>query len=247
MAKYFEAVNPGDESIVIDDTLMCLELRGTYPLSIFNRFPGDAYRVAEYSLRHDLGDGIFWGIGLDGLTGKSFCPEIIASSLYVSIQFRNPAEKNFHKDKILRDDIAATANLHAFSLAPRAPTDHGLGMEIYNDQGKVVYSSAYGHLHVLGCDCVDFATVSYGGTGVVFALGRDIAYDYYISRKQGIFGAEYAIYPQITVGSNSVAVKKIIKQTMYVDSNIDAIKDDPDHEHHYASGHAYGWLVGEII
>ena len=247
MAKYFEAVNPNNESIVIDDTFMCLELRGVFPLSDFRRYPGDTYHDPYYEQKHNLGGGIPWGFGLNGLAGKSFCPEIIMTTLdSVSVYFRNPNAGNFHKDKILRDDITASAKLYAFSLNARLPTEHMAGLEVYNDLGKVVYSSAYGHLHVLACGCENEVTISHNGSPVVFVLGKDISYDYHVSRKEGIVGAEYAMFPQITVGDNSVSIKKITKMIAYAGS-INAVKEDPEYEHYRGSWLAFGWLVGEVI
>jgi hypothetical protein len=247
MAKYFEAVNPNNESIVIDDTFMCLELRGVFPLSDFRRYPGDSYYDPCYKQKHNLGGGILWGFGLNGLAGKSFCPEIIMTALdSVSVYFRNPNAGDFHKDKILRDDITASAKLYAFSLDARSPTEHMTGLEVYNDLGKVVYSSAYGHLHVLACGCENEVTISHNGSPVVFVLGEDISYDYHVSRKEGIVGAEYAMYPQITVGDNSVSIKKITKMIAYA-GDINKVKKDPEHEHYRGSGFAFGWLLGEVI
>lgn len=247
MAKYFEAVNPNNESIVIDDTFMCLELRGVFPLSDFRRYPGDTYYDPCYKQKHNLGGSILWGFGLNGLAGKSFCPEIIMTTLdSVSVYFRNPNAGDFHKDKILRDDITASAKLYAFSLDARSPTEHMTGLEVYNDLGKVVYSSAYGHLHVLACGCENEVTISHNGSPVVFVLGEDISYDYHVSRKEGIVGAEYAMYPQITVGDNSVSIKKITKMIAYA-GDINKVKKDPEHEHYRGSGFAFGWLLGEVI
>ena len=247
MAKYFEAVNPNNESIVIDDTFMCLELRGVFPLSDFRRYPGDTYHDPYYEQKHNLGGNILWGFGLNGLAGKSFCPEIIMTTLdSVSVYFRNPNAGNFHKDKILRDDIAASAKLYAFSLNARLPTEHMAGLEVYNDLGEVVYSSAYGHLHVLACGCENEVTISHNGSPVVFVLGKDISYDYHVSHKEGIVGAEYAMYPQITVGDNSVSIKKITKMIAYAGS-INDVKKDPEYKHYRGSWLAFGWLVGEVI
>lgn len=246
MAKYFEAVNPNNESIVIDDTFMCLELRGVFPLSDFRRYPGDTYRKPYYEQKHNLGGNILWGFGLNGLAGKSFCPEIMLHLGSVSVYFRNPNAGNFHKDKILRDDITTSAKLYAFSLDARSPTEHMAGLEVYNDLGEVVYSSAYGHLHVLACGCENEVTISHNGSPVVFVLGKDISYDYHVSHKTGIVGAEYAMYPQITVGDNSVSIKKITKRIAYAGS-INDVKKDPKYKHYRGSWLAFGWLVGEVI
>ena len=245
MAKYFEVVNQNDESIVIDDRFICLELQEIFPLSGFNRVPGDSYRNPHYTQKHNLGAPVFWGIGLDGLGGKSICPQITGIDDAVRVEFYDPKSKEVYLNKILRDDIAQVAKIYAFSIRGRDPSAHLTGLEIYNEQWKVVYSSQYGHLNVLACDCVD-ATVAFGRGGVAFILGEDTAYDYHESAHSGMFGAEYVIYPQFTIKDNTVKIQKIVKQTVYVD-DIDEILRDPFHEHRYAAGAAYGWLVGEVI
>ena len=80
----------------------------------------------------------------------------------------------------------------------------------------------------------------------MFVLGKDISYDYHVSHKKGIVGAEYAMYPQITVGDNSVSIKKITKIIAYAGS-INDVKKDPKYKHYRGSWLAFGWLVGEVI
>lgn len=242
MAKYFEVIND-DNSVVIDDNYECLELVDSFPLSqctkvttgasIYYRFP----RTISATL---------YGISVNGLNNVSkFSFDTGAS--HIEFYDSNSAIRNVGIISVARDDIISKATLYAFNIPNRKASTNGIGLEIYNASGNVVYSSLKKYLNTLACGSDYTKTVAFNGTTIIFNLGYDRSSDYYISHNLGGSGFEYTMRPFYEIKNNTVTITRATYSVLFSDFDYDEKNySDYDIEHYFEAWLGYGWLIGNV-
>ena len=241
MAKYFEAININDSAVIIDDSFKNVELIGVYPLSSFTKnFSG--LPSVDYSYPLENRESIIYGIGLSELRGERFCISIerLTWDNKIHIAFYRP--ENSKQDHITRDDIMRRGKLYAFEYRAREPTPHMTGVEIYNDQGRVVYTTNTRYLKVICCKGdTHTATVPIADHSIAFVLGHDHYLDL-LEDHHGAFGIDVEWWPVFDVLNDRVIISKIARNTVYQSED----QPEPEAQRKYSASYAYGWLIGEV-
>lgn len=242
--KYFEIINDND-SVVIDDNYECLELIDSFPLSqcvketsgftVRYRFP----RVVGATL---------YGVSVNDLNGVSkFSFETTSDSIYFF--GTNSPKANVGIVSVARDDIVSKATLYAFGKPNRKASTHGVGLEIYNASGDVVYSSNKRYLNALACGSDYAKSVAFNGTTIIFNLGYDRSCDYYFHHALGGSGFEYTMRPFYEVKNNAVTITRATYSVLFSDFDYDEENyryEEWDFEHIFEAWLGYGWLVGNF-
>nr|DAS40837.1 MAG TPA: hypothetical protein [Caudoviricetes sp.] len=241
MVNYFEARNSDNGTVVIDDVYKNVELSAVYNLALFNR---EEVRgsVSYFCKSETNNDDILWGIGLKELAGKTVTPEIYAGGGVIQLYFHDangggtsarPAE-----------DIMRVGKLYSFAYRNREPTPHMAGLEVYSDQGAVLYSSDAKYLQVLSCGAHESATTPISDRAVAFTLGIDFANVLYVYAAS-IYGESDLVCPQFAVSANSVSVSEKKYNEVY---SFDGSGSGIDLREVYHTGaRSYGWMIGEIL
>lgn len=246
MSNYFEVIKEDDSRVILDDSCNCLELLQVVPLSTATKHVvSDSYLYYQVPIPTTTADYTFLGIGLNELAGKSFCITLTKTSSGARIEFYDPATGK--PNAVARDDVIAAGKLYVFGAGGRLPAEHLTGLEVYDANGKVVYSSAAQHLDILYCGGDEAKTITYTGTTVALPLGSD---DYcYIELKNYHYtppsGIESHLAPHFNITNNSVTIKKQMFNTVYVSDS-----DEPEHEIvrvEFYAWYTYGYLVGKIV
>lgn len=233
--KYFEVINENGSGIVIDDSLFNVELDDIVPLK--NATKREIYK--DYIFTNLTYTSPIIGIGANELVGKSFCFSLMRSSDGLSISFFDNSELQH----VFRDDIVEKGKLYFLKKKKRKPSEHLAGMEIYNENGDVVYTSKGKYLNVLGCGGDDAQTVRLEKNTVLFELGADHFTDIRIKHHMGVNGQQTESHPRFSINDNSVTVKKTTLNTLYVDD----IGDDISAKHDFHASWCYGWMIASVI
>lgn len=243
MAKYFEVINEDSGSVVIDDMFKNVELVGTYPLSSFTKNFPDHPRV-DYSFPIENRESIIYGIGLRELAGKEFCISIVRKTWdnKVHIAFHEPQPNGYLN--VIRDDIIQIGKLYAFEYKNRIPSPHLCGVEIYNDTGRVVYTSDTKYLQVINCATgVENAETPISGESVAIVLGSDYFADI-LEHSVGARGVISEWHPIFTVKKDSVRVKRQGLNLFYMGK---VKPNDGNAVRSVGIGYAYGWMIGRVM
>lgn len=241
MAKYLEVVNDNN-SIVIDDNYECLELIDSFPLSECRKISSGVSYYYRYP--RTISGATLYGIGLNGLNDINWF-SFEADSYNLFFYDKNSAKANIGIVPVARDDIISKARLYAFGIPSRQVSSHGVGLEIYNSSGKVVYSSTQKYLNTLECGSDYTKTVELSGTTIAFNLGYDRACDYYQSHHSGTSGAEYTNRARFEVKNNIVSISRQMFSVLYTDFNDDDYYWE-DVMRYFEAWLGYGWLIGNI-
>lgn len=145
---------------------------------------------------------------------------------------------------VKRDDIASKATVYVFGFNGGKPSTHGVGLEVYNSEGQVIYNSSNRYLDVLGCGSDTGGSVPLDGNTIVFALGNDAYTFIEVSHKSGAHGVNFHQYPKFTVEDGKVNVGMTRATVTYIadgSSEGDDWHVDQDSRHY-----DYGWLIGEV-
>lgn len=245
MAKYFEAVN-NNGSICVDDTYQNLELLEVVELknakkTLVSDTPYGknweyTYTCSEVASKN----GLLRGVGLSELTGKSFCMSIVGNNIY----FYDPKAGN--KNWAERDDVMEKARLYIFGYNNRQPAKHLAGLEIYNANGDVVYSSNAQYLDVLACGNSKTATVAFNKNDdvCILELGSDRFLQLYTVHHQGTNGIDSETHPYFEISDGTVTIKKMTFNDSYVD---DINMNHPMLQKEFEAWYTYGWLMGRVL
>lgn len=242
MANYFEAISDTDEAIVIDDTFKNIEVLDSFPLSQCRFITQNDSNHGAYSLLRTNPKTALVGIGLNDLNGLSW---FMFNSDYGHIYFydNNSGIEDVGLFPVRRNDISAVATVYLLGFAENDPSAHGIGLEIYNADGKIVYSSVTQHLDILAC--TDGNTQMALTDNMVFmTLGTDHAADIKASHHKGWWGAEYTKYPAIEVANNVVSVSPH-NATVYYFQGADM--EEWEVEEHIDKGSLFfSYLIGKL-
>lgn len=240
MTKYFEVIGD-EENVVIDDNFECLELVASFPLSqctkvtvgnnVYYRYPKSVY------------GGVLYGITVGGLVGKAWF-SFETDSMQIKFYDQNSNLSGVGMVSVARDDIIANSTLYVYGISDRKPSEHMVGLEIYNEQGKVVFCSDCEYINTIACGSDYTETILYSGNAIIFNLGYDRSCDYYESHKYGRNGYDYTMRPKFEITSNSISISKANYGTLWVE-NPD-FNSDVDIEHYFEAWLGYGWLVASI-
>ena len=245
MAKYFEAVN-NDGSICVDDTYQNLELLEVVELknakkTLISDTPyGKNWQYTYTCSDIALKNGLLRGVGLSELAGKSFCMSIVGNNIY----FYDPKAGN--KNGAERDDVMEKARLYIFGYNNRQPAQHLAGLEIYNADGGVVYSSDAQYLDVLACGNEETANVAFDKNDdvCILELGSDTFLHLYIVAHQGTKGIDSETHPYFEISDGAVTIKKVTFNDAYVD---DIDMEHPLIQEEFKAWYTYGWLMGRVL
>lgn len=245
MAIFFEAVN-NDGSICVDDTYQNLELLEVVELKNAKKtLISDTPNGKNWQYTYTCSDvasknGLLRGVGLSELAGKSFCMSIVGNNIY----FRDP--KAGKKNCVERDDVMEKARLYIFGYNNRQPAQHLAGLEIYNADGGVVYSSDAQYLDVLACGNEETATVAFDKNDEVciLELGSDTFLHLYIVAHQGENGIDSEAHPYFEISDGAVTIKKMTFNDAYVG---DVDMHHPMMYEVFKAWYTYGWLMGRVL
>lgn len=244
MAKYFEVIND-DNSVVIDDNYECLELVDSFPLSQCTKVNSS---FATYYRFPRVVGATLYGISVNGLNNVArFSFETTSDSIYFF--GTNSAIANAGIVSVARDDIISKATLYAFNIPNRKASTNGIGLEIYNASGNVVYSSMKKYLNTLECGSDYTKTTAFNGTTIIFNLGYDRSCDYYFHHALGGSGFEYTMRPFYEIKNNTVTITRATYSVLFsdFDYNEEHYKyEEWDFEHYFEAWLGYGWLVGNV-
>lgn len=239
--KYLEIINDNN-SVVIDDNYACLELIDSFPLSQCTKInSGVSY---YYRYPHSISGATLYGISLNNLNGVNWF-SFEADSYNLFFYDQNSAKANIGIVPVARDDIISKATLYAFGMPNRKASTNGVGLEICNANGDVVYTSAKKYLNTLECGSDYTKSVSLSGTTIAFNLGYDRACDYYQTHHSGTSGAEYTNRARFEIKNNIVSISRQMFSVIYADFNQEDAKYD-DGERYFEAWLGYGWLVGNV-
>ena len=200
MTKYFEAINDSNQSIVIDDTFKNIEVLDSFPLSECNFTTWHDSNHGYYSLKRGNANTALVGISLNPLVGLPWFM-YHGTYGYIYLYDGNSGIQDVGIFPVKRDDIAEASTIYLLGFSNSEPSTHGTGIEIYNADGKVVYSSEQQYLEAVACGSTD-AEVTLQDNLVFFTLGVDHAADILTGHQTGSYGAEYTKYPALEVTSN---------------------------------------------
>lgn len=243
MAKHLEVIND-DGSICIDDAYKNLELLDVVEMKnskktlISESTEGKMWEYSYSSSDDAYRNGLIYGIGLSELAGKSFCI-VIGEGVF---HFFDPKSRS--KLWVERDDVVAAGKIYIFGHRDRNPSTGLAGIEIYNADGKVVYTSDARYLDVLACGSDETTTVEFTGDGVcALELGSDQFLHIWISHHVGVKGIDSEMHPYFKIENGKVTIQKIRFNDIYV-----AGDEPPEWEKEdFAASYTYGWLVGQVI
>lgn len=239
MAKYFEARNQNNEAVIIDDAYRNIELSNVYNLSLFSK----KYVNGATSYIHTVetvNDDVLWGIGLKELAGRSIIFSVFSNNKTIELHFRN---KENGTVSCPADDIMRFGKLYSFAYRSREPTQHMTGLEVYDDHGRVVYSSDANYLRVLSCGGHENVSIPVSDRAIAFTLGDDFIHNLYVY-SGAVRGDVVAEAPKFTVMENSISVSE--QQLRYSYSS-DFGPGIGLREIYCYGGKSYGWMIGEIL
>lgn len=239
--KYFELI--GDtENVVIDDNFECLELIDSFPLSQCTKVAGSYDTYYRYPRTVN---GILYGISIGGLAGKQWF-SFDADSNTIRFYGQGSNVQNIGMVSVARDDIIANATLYVYGISNRLPSEHLDGIEIYNAEGKVVFSSDCEYLNTIACGSDYTETITFSNNAIIFNLGYDRSCDYYNSPHLGIDGFDYTLRARFDVQENSVSISRVSYGTLWHEFSYDELEWYDDIEHYFEAWLGYGWLIASI-
>lgn len=242
--KYFLSINENGKSIVLDDTFKNLELLTEIPLRdcIFKKS-----RVSDnhgyYELPSKNENAVLTGIGISEISGVE---PFAVNTKYGEIRIydKKSGIDNHGVFPVRRTDIESKAKIYVFGWGGNEPTKHMVGFEIYNELGKVVYSSEKKYLNVLRCGSDETEQINYTKKSVFFTLGTDFYSAIWINHKAGVQGGEYMQIPKLKISKETVEVSRFRTTATHWTS-----EDADKHLEWRFDGHFcynYGWLIGNI-
>ena len=241
--KFFETFNEKGQGIVIDDTFKNLELLNIIPMKECE-FVKSTYddKHGHYFLPNWDNKTVLVGIGLNDITGAE--PFGIELSREIRIYDKNSDVTNFGIYPSKRDDIVNKAIIYLFGWGGNEPTKHMAGLEIYNEDGKVIYNSEKKYLNVLGCGSDKAQTFNFMGQTIFFTLGVDGVEKVWIAPHIGAEGVSYEQIPGLRIETESVTIAPIRATAVYI-----ADQDPRDFfncVYICRFSYHYGWLIGNI-
>lgn len=242
--KYFLSINENGKSIVIDDTFKNLELLTEIPLKncTFKKSSvSDNHGYYELPSKNE--NAVLTGIGISEISGvEPFAVDTTHGE--IRIYDKKSGIDNFGVYPVRRTDIESKAKIYVFGWGGNEPTKHMVGFEIYNELGKVVYSSEKKYLNVLWCGSDETKQINYSKKSVFFTLGTDYSSSIWLNHKVGVTGGEYYQYPMLKISKESVEVSRFRATATYWTSEEDTGYIEWRFDGHYC--YNYGWLIGNI-
>lgn len=241
--KYFLSINENGKSIVLDDTFKNLELLTEIPLKncTFKK-SSVSDKHGYYELPSKNENAVLTGIGVSELNDvEPFAVDTTHGE--IRIYDKNSGVNNFGVYPVRRTDIESKAKIYVFGWGGNEPTKHMVGFEIYNELGKVVYSSEKKYLNVLWCGSDETKQINYTKKSVFFTLGTDFYSAVWINHKVGVQGGEYMQIPKLKISKESVEVSRFRTTATYW------TEEPGGHVEWRFDGHFcynYGWLIGNI-
>lgn len=265
MSKYFEVI--GDTgNVVIDDQFECLEVIDSFPLSqcIKHDLTGGGVRYHNYiyNFPRSIKSGAVVGISINDLNGLPFFAFDVGTG-YIRFYGQGSGIDNIGIVSVERDDIIQNSTLYVFDVANRGPSEHGIGIEIINENNKIVYTSDSDYLNVIACGSDENKTITEvpitDATTVVIKLGDDNSSEYWSSHKNGIVGAEYTKRPAFMINNNTINIAPSIASIAYI-ADVQGPTYDPstgqwidpnsgsaqDWKYTFSAWLGYGWMVGNV-
>lgn len=241
--KFFETFNEKGQGVVIDDTFKNLELLNTIPMKTCE-FIKSTYddKHGHYLLPNWNDKTVLVGIGLNDITGVD--PFGIELSREIRIYDQKSGIAGFGIYPSKRDDIANKAKIYLFGWGGNEPTKHMTGLEIYNENGKVIYNSGKKYLNVLGCGSDKAQTFNFMGQTIFFTLGVDEVEKKWVTAHIGAEGVSYEQMPGLRIENGSVKIAPIRATAVYVSE--EDPRDHPNYEYICNFSYHYGWLIGSI-
>ena len=242
--KYFLSTNEDGKSIVLDDTFKNLELLTEIPLKncIFKK-SSISDKLGHYELPSKNENVLLTGIGISELNGVE--PFAIDTTYgEISIYDKRSGIDNHGTFPIRRTDIESKAKIYLFGWGGNEPTQHMAGFEIYNELGKVVYSSEKKYLNVLKCGSDKTEQVNYTKKSVFFTLGTDYSSSIWINHKLGVQGIQFEQYPMLKISKESVEISRFRATATHWVSEEGSGHVEWRFDGHYC--YNYGWLIGNI-
>lgn len=248
--KYFEALTEDDGAIVIDDNFQNLEVLAKIPLAniVCTKTNIGVTHYAFYKLptiNYVNATPVIYGLSLNGLNDvKPFSFDLrnpVSGSGLAVYFYDTSCGSNATKyvESVERADIVAKASVYLFGYKQRSASEHLAGLEIYNADGDVTYSSAAPYAYILGCGSDDQETITFKDTTIACNLGTDAYTDIKESHKAGTKGIESVMRPGYVVSSNSVTINKLRINVVYVDD----VEDDLVEREYFSAYYSYGWLI----
>lgn len=147
---------------------------------------------------------------------------------------------------VKRDDIASKATVYVFGFSGDKPSTHGVGLEVYNSDGKVIYNSSNQYLDVLACGSDTGGSVLLSGTTIVFALGNDAYTFIEVEHKLGARGVDYQQFPKFTITDGKVNVGMLRATVTYIAQGGEDDTHGGWHVDRDSRHYDYGWLIGKV-
>lgn len=268
MATYLEIKNENG-GVVLDDNYQCLEVIDSFPLSQCTKenWGGGGTKYSNYYYRfpRNIPSGAVVGISLNNMPNTNLFSFDITQT-HIRFWGEGSAINNIGLVSIAKDDIVNSCTLYVFDVDDSPPKEHGVGLEIYNAVGNVVYSNTKDYLDVIACGSDDTKTLTIpsGKTSVLITLGYDNSYEYYqLAHHYAPTGGEYTKRVGCYINNGTVTLTPQTCMVMYVG---DIGDDVPYYDHNtgqwvypddiyidegpaiyeYSAWLAYGWLVGVI-
>lgn len=243
MAKYFEVIND-DSSICIDDAYKNLELLDivemkTATKKLISTTPqGSNYQYTYIANDDATRNGVIRGIGLKELSGKSFCVKIYGGYFY----FYDPAAGS--KCWVARDDVVDLGKIYIFGYRDREPASTLAGLEVYNSEGKTVYSSAAKYLDIVACGNDTTTTIELDDSEIcALELGADCFCHIYENHRIGAKGIDSETHPYFIIADDCVTIKRQTFNDIYVDE----IEEDQVEQETFSAYYTYGWMLGKVL
>ena len=246
MDRYFECLSEDDERVILNDSFQNLELIEIVPMSRCEKrsINGSVDYVVPQTSNAAKDDCYLFGVSLAELQGKSFCVDITrqydSPNTWALMQFYDPPTLF---TTVARDDIVKVGNLYIFGTKKRSPSEHLTGLEVFDANGRVVYSSNARYLDVSYCGGDDPASYAYDADTLLFLLSEDIIVDQVIYLEAGTVGSNRAWKPLISVSNNTVSINKVLLEHKYegVPPRYDPIVD------WYSEVHAYAYMIAKAV
>lgn len=268
MATYLEIKNENG-GVVLDDSYQCLEVIDSFPLSQCtkeNWSGGTKYGNYYYRFPRSIPSGAVVGISLNNMPNTNLFSFDITQS-YIRFWGEGSAINYVGLVSIAKDDIISSCTLYVFDVAKTGPSEHGVGLEIYNAAGDVVYSNTKDYLDVIACGSDDTKqiVIPSGKTSVLIALGYDNSYEYYqLAHYYAPTGGEYTKRVGCHMNNGTITLTPQTCSAVYIGDGTGS--DTPYYDHNtggwvfpddsyidegpviyeYSTWLAYGWLVGTI-
>ena len=241
--KYFLSINENGKSIVLDDTFKNLELLTEIPLKncTFKK-SSVSDKHGYYELPSKNENVLLTGIGISELNGvEPFAIDTTYGEIHIYDKHSGISNHGIYP--VRRTDIESKAKIYTFGWGGNEPTKHMAGFEIYNELGKVIYSSDKKYLNVLKCGSDETAQVNYTKNSVFFTLGTDFASTMLLNHKLGVQGEEFEQFPKLKISKESVEVSRFRATAIHW------VEETSEHIEWRFDGHYcynYGWLIGNI-